>query len=279
MSIQWYPGHMNKARREIAGAMPAVDVVIEVLDARIPHSSVNPLVSSMREGKPCLRILNKCDLADPEVTALWISSLGKEKETAAIALSMTESSGAKALSRLCRKLVPDRGTALKPLRAMIMGIPNVGKSTLINHLAGRKAAKVANEPAVTREQQQIEIEKGFLLLDTPGLTWPKFENPASGFHLAATGAIGRNAMDAEEVAKFAAEYLIAHYPALVGERYGIRDLPGNGHDLLEKIGSLRGCLKPGGSVDMEKAANLFLQEFRSGKIGRISLEKPENTQP
>lgn len=273
MSIQWYPGHMHKARREIVDAMPDIDVIIEVLDARLPRSSENPLIDAIRKDRPALKILNKCDLADPCVTALWISSMESEKQTAAVALSIMEPQGAKSVVRLCRKLAPHRGTILKPLRAMILGIPNVGKSTLINLLAARKAAKVADEPAVTKAQQRIEIGKGFLLIDTPGITWPKFENEA-GYHLAATGAIGKNAMDAMEVARFAAGYVLANYPALLKTRYKFEVLPGEGHELVEAIGRQRGCLKSGGIVDMEKAATLFLQEFRSGKIGRISLEKP-----
>lgn len=266
MSIQWYPGHMHKAKREIMEAMPVVDVVIEVLDARIPRSSENPLIGSISQNRPTLKVLNKCDLADPEVTALWLASM---KET--VAVSLSDSLGAKAVIARCRKLAPDRGTTLKPLRVMILGIPNVGKSTLINHLASRRAAKVADEPAVTKMQQKVELEKGLLLVDTPGITWPKFENEA-GYRLAATGAIGKNAMDVVEVASFAADYLVSNYPGLIRSRYGIDS--GEGHDLVEKIGRQRGCLKSGGLVDMEKASQILLQEFRSGKIGRISLEKP-----
>ncbi|HQT27394.1 MAG TPA: ribosome biogenesis GTPase YlqF, partial [Burkholderiales bacterium] len=265
--------HMNKAKREIIDAMPVVDVVIEVLDARIPRSSENPLIASLSQNRPILKVLNKCDLADPEVTALWLSTMGSGKERAAVALSMKDPLGARIVMRQCRKLAPDRGTVLRPLRVMILGIPNVGKSTLINHLVSRKAAKVADEPAVTKMQQKIELEKGFLLVDTPGITWPKFENEA-GYRLAATGAIGRNAMDVAEVAEYAADYLLANYPGLIADRYRIE--PKEGNDLVEQIGRQRGCLKSGGSVDMEKASKLFLQEFRSGKIGRISLEKPQS---
>ena len=193
---------------------------------------------------------------------------------AAVALSMTQPSAAKMVPGLCKKLAPHRGTVLKPLRAMILGIPNVGKSTLINQLAAKKTAKVADEPAVTKAQQKIELKKDFLLVDTPGITWPKFETEDCGYHLAATGAIGKNAMDAVEVAKYAAGYLIMNYPDLLKARYRIESLPGEGLELLEEIGRRRGCLKSGGSVDLDKAAKLFLQEFRAGKIGRISLEKP-----
>ncbi|MBY0579149.1 MAG: ribosome biogenesis GTPase YlqF [Burkholderiales bacterium] len=275
MSIQWYPGHMNKARRDIADAMPSIDVVIEVLDARLPHSSENPMIAALRGAKPCLKILNKSDLADPEITQRWISSMESKPGTAALALSMKKPLDAKAVPKLCRKLGPTRGTLLKPLRVMIMGIPNAGKSTLINALTGRKTAKVADEPAVTKMQQHIELEKGLLLVDTPGITWPKIENETSGYNLAATGAIGKNAMDSIEVAKFVANYLIVNYPELLRERYGFDALPQDGTELIEAIGRRRGCLKVGCAVDMEKSAEILLNEFRSGKIGRISLEKPE----
>ena len=276
MSIQWYPGHMNKARRELASAMPSIDIVIEVLDARLPHSSENPLIASIRKDKPCLKILNKSDLADPAITSLWVSKMTSEAGMAAVALSMKQPGGAKAIPALCKKLVPHRGTVLKPLRILIAGIPNVGKSTLINALSGKKAAKVADEAAITKMQQQFEIEKGILLIDTPGITWPKFENEICGYNLAATGAIGKNAMDPVEVAKFAAGYVLLNYPDLLRERYGLATLPQEGIELVEQIGRRRGCLKPGGSVDLEKAAGIFLTELRSGKIGRISLEKPES---
>lgn len=275
MTIQWFPGHMNKARREIADAMPTIDVVIEVLDARLPLSSENPLIATLRGAKPCIRILNKSDLADPETTRRWIRHMEKAPGTAALALSVKMPLEAKAIPVLCRKLAPHRGTPLKPLRVMIMGIPNVGKSTLINALTGKKVAKVADEPAVTKMQQQIELGKNIVLVDTPGITWPKIGSEAGGYNLAATGAIGKNAMDPVEVAKFAANHLLRHYPELLRERYKLSGLPHDGDGLLEAIGMHRGCLKAGAAVDMEKAAEIFLNELRSGKIGRISLEEPE----
>lgn len=274
MSIQWYPGHMNKAKREIADAMPATDVVVEVLDARLPRSSENPMIMEIRKGKPCLKILNKSDLADPSVTARWIEFMKMEPGTMAVALCAKQPESKRLVIRLCRQLAPHRGTILKPLRVMIAGIPNAGKSTLINLLLGKRAAKVADEAAVTKMQQQYEIEKGLLINDTPGITWPKFETEEGGYRLAATGAIGRNAMDSVEVAKFAADHLLKSYPELLKARYGID--PQNETDILEAIGRRRGCLQSGGSVDMEKAANLFLLDFRSGKLGRISLETPED---
>ncbi len=274
MSIQWFPGHMNKARREIADAMHSIDLVIEVVDARLPASSENPMIASLRGERPCLKILNKSDLADPEVTSSWIRHISKQAGMKAIALSLRQPGAAKAIPGICRTLVPNRGTVLKPIRVMIMGIPNVGKSTLINALAGRKVAKVADEPAVTKTQQQIEIAKGILLVDTPGITWPKFESESGGYNLAATGAIGRNAMDSLEVARYAGDLILSSRPDLVSARY-----PGTFADadaLLTEIGKRRGCLLPGGTIDLEKASEIFLHEFRSGKMGRFSLEKPES---
>ena len=273
MAIQWFPGHMNKARREIADAMHGIDLVIEVLDARLPKSSENPMIASLRGGRPCLRILNKSDLADPEVTSMWLRAISKEAGMKAIALSLRTPAEAKIVPSICRQLVPDRGTPLKPLRVMILGIPNVGKSTLINALAGKKIARVADEPAVTRMQQQIGIGKGILIVDTPGITWPKFDSESGGYHLAATGAIGRNAMDPLDVAKHAADYLVAHYPDLLKARHAC-EFP-DGVALLEEIARRRGCLAQGGVLDLDKAAEILLHELRSGKLGRISLEKPE----
>jgi ribosome biogenesis GTPase A len=266
---------MTKAKREIADAMSSTDVVVEVLDARLPHSSENPMIMELRKGKACLKVLNKSDLADPKITAQWIRHMKQESGTMAIALSAKQPEGKQLIPRLCRQLAPHRGTVLKPLRIMITGIPNAGKSTLINLLVGKRAAKVADEAAVTKMQQQYEIEKGVLINDTPGITWPKFETEEGGYRLAATGAIGKNAMDPIEVAGFAAEHLLTHYPELLKMRYGVESLPQHAMDLLEEIGRRRGCLQSGGLVDIEKAANLFLLDFRSGKIGRISLEKPE----
>ena len=275
MSIQWYPGHMNKARREMIDAMPVTDVIVEVLDARLPYSSENPMIAEIGKGKPCLKILNKADLADPAITTLWAQSLKKRPGTTAVALSAKQPEAKRLIPKLCRQLVPHRGTLIKPLRIMIAGIPNVGKSTLINLLVGKRAAKVADEAAVTKMQQQYEIEKGVLINDTPGITWPKFETEAGGYRLAATGAIGKNAMDFHEVATFLAEYLLQHYPDLVRARYQLSALPGQGFELLEEIARRRGCLLAGGDIDTDKVANAFLVDFRGGKIGRISLEKPE----
>ena len=209
MAVQWYPGHMNKARRIIKNTMSDVDLVIEVMDARIPFSSENPMVAELRQHRPCIKILNKSDLADPEITSKWLAHFEKEQGVKAQALSVLEKSKTRNLPNLCRKLLPERGTAVKSIRVMIMGIPNVGKSTLINTLAGKTMAKVGDEPAVTKEvspaQHRIILEGNIALSDTPGILWPKIENENSSYRLAITGAIKNTAIDFEDIALFAAD--------------------------------------------------------------------------
>lgn len=274
-SIQWYPGHMHKARKEIEDAIPRVDVIIEVLDARIPFSSENPMISCIRKEKPCVKVLNKRDLADPEMTKLWIEHLEKEKGVKAIAITTTEASEVHKITELCRKLAPNREEIGKQIRTMIMGIPNVGKSTIINTLAGRVVAKTGNQPAVTRQQQRINLQNGIVLSDTPGILWPKVENPHSGFRLAATGAVKDTAMDYDEVAFYTIEYLAQAYPERVKERYQIEELPETDIELMEAIGEKRGCLRAGGRIDVYKASEILLNDLRSGTLGQITLEKPE----
>ncbi|QSX42252.1 ribosome biogenesis GTPase YlqF [Shewanella cyperi] len=276
MAIQWYPGHMHKARKEIAEAMPQVDLVIEVLDARIPYSSENPTVTQLRGDKPCIKLLNKCDLADPEVTARWIEFLEQEQGVKAMAITTLQPGMLKtSIPDLCRKLVPSRDKVEKDIRTMIMGIPNVGKSTIINTLAGRVIAKTGNEPAVTKAQQRINLKNGIVLSDTPGILWPKVDNEASSYRLAVTGAIKDTAMEYEDVALFAAGYLRQAYPEAVMARYKLDEMPADDMGLLEAIGRKRGALRPGGHIDLHKASELLLHEFRSGKIGLLSLETPE----
>lgn len=274
-SIQWYPGHMHKARKEIEEAIPRVDVIIEVLDARIPFSSENPMISRIRKEKPCVKVLNKRDLADPEMTKLWIEHLEKENGVKAIAITTTETSEVHKITELCRKLAPNREDIGKQIRTMIMGIPNVGKSTIINTLAGRVVAKTGNQPAVTRQQQRINLQNGIVLSDTPGILWPKVENPHSGFRLAATGAVKDTAMDYDEVAFYTVEYLAKAYPEKIKERYQIEDLPETDIELMEAIGEKRGCLRAGGRIDIYKASEILLNDLRSGTLGQITLEKPE----
>jgi ribosome biogenesis GTPase A len=274
MSINWFPGHMNKARREIAEAMRQTDLVIEMLDARLPATSRNPLLRELRGDKPCITVLNRNDLADPGVTARWKTTLARENGVRAVAISAKERSQVKRLTSLFRNLVPGRGVPGKPIRVMVIGIPNVGKSTLINSLKGRAVADVGNKPAVTKRRQSVQIEKFVVVADTPGVLWPKIESAADGYRLAASGAIGDKAMDSVEVALFAARYLAQAYPELLRERFNLDTASTEPRELLEAIGRRRGCLVRGGEVDPYKAADVLLHDLRNGKIGRISFEEP-----
>ncbi|MCW9012595.1 MAG: ribosome biogenesis GTPase YlqF [Gammaproteobacteria bacterium] len=275
MAIQWFPGHMHKARKEIKQVMPKIDVIIEVLDARIPFSSENPLVEQLRDNKPCIKLLNKSDLADPQVTKRWLAFFEQEKNVKAQAVNFEQKAQIKKITELCRKLVPERNSATKPVRAMIMGIPNVGKSTIINILTGRTIARVGDEPAVTKRQQKIQLDNHVELNDTPGFLWPKIENVNSGYRLAITGAIKNTAMEFEDVALFAADYFLNAYADVIMARYKLKQRPENDIGLLEAIGRQRGCLQAGGVVNLHKVAEILLNEYRSNLIGRISLETPE----
>ncbi len=274
MAIQWFPGHMHKARKEIKEIMPKIDMIIEVLDARIPYSSENPLVAKLRGDKPCIKLLNKSDLADPEVTREWIDYFQAERNIKAKAVSQQQPADIKQTLQLCRQFFPERNFSVRPLRVLIMGIPNVGKSTVINTLTGRVIAKVGDEPAVTRQQQQINLGNGILLMDTPGFLWPKIHNVNSGYRLAVTGAIKNTAMEFEDVATFAAGFLSRSYPEKLKQRYKLDQLADDELEVLESIGRKRGCLQAGGRVNLHKASELLLNEYRSGQIGAISLETP-----
>ncbi|WP_114766970.1 ribosome biogenesis GTPase YlqF [Vibrio rhodolitus] len=274
-SIQWFPGHMHKAQKEIAEAIPQIDVIIEVLDARIPFSSENPMISELRGEKPVVKVLNKRDLADPEMTQLWIDHLEKENNVKAMAITTSEPHEVQKILELCRKLAPHREEIGKNIRTMIMGIPNVGKSTIINTLAGRTIAVTGNQPAVTRRQQRINLQNGIVLSDTPGILWPKVENPHSGFRLAATGAVKDTAMEYDEVAFYTVEYLAQAYPELLKERYQIEELPESDIEIMEEIGRRRGALRSGGRVDLHKVSEILLHELRGGTLGQITLERPE----
>lgn len=289
MAIQWFPGHMHKARKEIKKVMSEIDVVIEVLDARIPFSSSNPMIKSLKGNKPCIKLLNKADLADSDMVKHWQTFFEQDSQTKTLALSANAlnakglSSSKSAIANLCRKLAPHRVGSDKAIHAMIMGIPNVGKSTLINALAGRNIAKVGNEPAVTKRQQKINLDNGIILSDTPGVLWPKLEPESCGYRLAATGAIKDTAMEYEPVACFTLDYLRAQYPERLCERFKLGDADQlgrfeNSMDLLETIGSKRGCLRAGGIVDIHQAATIVLNELRSGKLGPVCLESPEMMQ-
>jgi ribosome biogenesis GTPase A len=274
MSIQWFPGHMNKARKQIKEILPQIHLVIEVLDARIPYSSENPMIAEIRQHKPCIKVLTKSDLADPALTAEWIEYFDQHKDVKALALTTKSPDKVKKIIDLSKKMLPQYHGKPNDIHIMIMGIPNVGKSTLINMLAGKSIAKTGNEPAITKGQQRINLRNGVMLFDTPGMLWPKVENEQSGYRLATTGAIKDTAISYEDVGFFAAEFLLAHYPKNVMERYKLKQLPGSELELLESLGRLRGCLRSGGRIDLESASTILLNELRAGTLGRITLETP-----
>lgn len=274
MTIHWYPGHMHKANKEIKEVLPQIDIIIEVLDARIPYSSHNPLLSQLRGDKPCIKVLTKSDLADADLTRQWQAWLEKEQGVKTLALSKEQPEKMRQLITLCRKLVTKSSHKHKIINTMIMGIPNVGKSTLINILTGKTIAKTGNEPAVTKRQQRIKLEDDIVLFDTPGVLWPKVENQNSMYRLASSGAVKDTAFEYDDIAFFVAEYLLSAYPEYLLQRYNLSELPQNELELIENIGRKRGCLRGGGRVDLDKASKILLTELRAGKLGRISLETP-----
>ena len=277
MAIQWFPGHMNKAKKAIAERIKSVDMVIEMLDARMPASSENPLLAQLSKGKPKLKILNKQDLADPERTKVWLEHYNSRQDTCAIALDSSETGAHGKITQACRAMIPYRQGIEKPLRVLICGIPNVGKSTLINGMIGKKSAKTGNEPGITKAEQRLFLADDFWLYDTPGMLWPKIIVEEGGYNLAAGGAVGRNALDEEEVALELLDYLRRHYLALLQERYQADKDPSSHWDdtsWLEWIAKKRGAVLSGGRVNYQKAAENILTDFREGKIGRITLETP-----
>lgn len=275
MAVQWYPGHMFKASKDIKQALPGIDVIIEVLDARIPYSSENPVIGEFQAEKPCIKILNKSDLADPEMTAYWQAHFEKESNIKTLALSTEQPARIQQIAELCQKLVPNKVASDKAIHTMIMGIPNVGKSTLINILAGRSVAKTGNEPAVTKRQQRIRLDNNIYLSDTPGILWPKVDSEKSSYRLAMTGAIKDTAMEYDDVAFFAAEYFLQSHPNIIMQRYQLKELPNSEIELLEAIGRLRGCLAGGGLVDLQKASVQLINNYRMLHLGRMTLETPE----
>ncbi len=275
MQIQWFPGHMHKARVQIKEAMPKVDMFIELLDARIPFSSQNPMLAELRGEKPCLKVLSKSDLADPELTSQWQGHLEKESGVKARAITTEQAGTIARLAEACHKMLPQRHKEGKTIRTMIVGVPNVGKSTLINILAGRKVAKTGNEPAITKGQQQIDIGTGITLVDTPGVLWPNVENINSGYRLAATGAIRDTAMEYPDVAHFVAGFLLQNYLESLVERYTLETTPDDQIALLDAIGKRRGCLRKGGIVDYDRTSRIFINDLRSGALGPVTLETPE----
>ncbi|RAR59670.1 MULTISPECIES: ribosome biogenesis GTPase YlqF [Halomonadaceae] len=302
--LGWYPGHMHKARRQITEALPEIDVVLEVLDARLPYSSANPMLAELTEHKPVLKILSRADLADPERTKEWVAYFDAQPNTRALAVTTTQARELKRIPKLCHELAGEV-RADRDVRVMVMGIPNVGKSTLINGLAKRKIAKTGNEPAVTKRQQKVRIDGRVALTDTPGVLWPKIEDQASAHRLAASGAIRDTAIDYLDVAVVTAAELAKRYPQALSNRYKLKALPpyqGNpaadsveadgparidllalagfdGNAIVRDIAAKRGGLRPGGEVDLHRGAEVLLHELRDGKLGRLTLETPADIPP
>lgn len=276
MAIQWFPGHMHKTRGAIRERIKSgIDVVIELLDARVPASSANPLLAQLTRGRAALKLLNKQDLADPERTRLWLDHYNARPDTRAVAIDQGMKGLARTLAQECRALAPNRGGLDKPLRVLVCGIPNVGKSTLINTLVGKRAAKTGDEPGITKNEQKIVLDKDVYLFDTPGMLWPKITVPEAGINLAACGAVGRNAFEEEVVALDLLAYLRQNYPLALKGRYQLElnEALAEG-ELLEALGRRRGAVLAGGRINTQKAAEILLNDLRAGVLGRITLETP-----
>ena len=284
MNIQWYPGHMTKTRRQIEADLKQVDAVCEIVEARIPFSSRNPDIDAICGSKPRIIVLNRMDLADPAATKAWIAYF-KSKGMAAIATDCKTKRGIGEFQPAVRSVLKEKiqryaakGMNL-PVKVMVVGIPNVGKSTLINQISGRKGAKAENRPGVTRGKQWVTVDSGLLLLDTPGILWPKFEDPDVGMMLAYTGAVKENVIDTEELSCKLAELLHKYYPQTLRERYKV-DIPADmpGYMILEEMGRKRGYLLARGEINTERMAKVLLDEYRLGKLGHFTLEMPEDVQ-
>ena len=285
MNIQWYPGHMTKTRRNMEADLKLVDAVCEIVDARIPFSSRNPDIDAICGQKPRMMILNRIDLADPAATDVWQNYWQAQGMT----VVRTDCKSRRGIDRfvpavrsmLAEKLqrYADKGQTGRALKLMIVGIPNVGKSTFINQIAGRKGAKAENRPGVTRGKQWITVDQGLLLLDTPGILWPKFEDPEVGMRLAYTGAVKEDVIDTETLACHFIALLAKYYPQTLSERYKLEAPEGaDGYDLLQLAGKKRGYLVSGGEVNTERMAKALMDDYRSGKLGKLTLESPEDTQ-
>jgi ribosome biogenesis GTPase A len=279
VTIQWFPGHMAKARRQVTEKLKLIDVIIELLDARVPLSSRNPMIDEIVSHKPRLVLLNKADLADTRMTEKW-QNYFENKGMMVLQIDSQSGKGVPKISDACKKLaepllekMKSRGMKPRAIRAMIIGIPNVGKSTLINRLASKRIAATGDRPGVTKKQQWIKVGKEMELLDTPGILWPKFEDKEVGFRLAATGAIKDEIIDFQDVALYVVNYLRQFYPNMLKDRYKLEELDEDVVAIFEEIGRKRGYLSGGGHVDFDKSAEVILRELRSGKIGHITMEQ------
>ncbi|NMA90666.1 MAG: ribosome biogenesis GTPase YlqF [Amphibacillus sp.] len=279
-TIQWFPGHMAKARREVREKLKLVDFVIELVDARAPLASQNPMLQEILQQKPKMQVLMKKDLADPELTNKWLEKL-RADEIEAVAVDVQNRQDIQKVIETAKKMTAEKMERLKKKgvrpragRAMIIGIPNVGKSTLINRLANKKIAKTGDRPGITTAQQWIKIKKDFELLDTPGILWPKFEDQNVGYRLAAIGTIKDQILSIEDIARFTLKFIQEEYPQLLLERYQLLNPEADYIEIIQQIGRQRGALAQGGSVDLEKTAELVIRDFRTGKLGPITLEKP-----
>jgi ribosome biogenesis GTPase A len=274
MKISWYPGHMHKARKQLAEAMRNTDVVIEVLDARAPAASTNPLLAELRGELPCIRILNKTDLADPDLTELWRKTLATQTASLCLLNGYDKRLSHSEFMAACRKLVKSSNNPATTYQILITGIPNVGKSTLLNQILDRKIARTGNEPAVTKGQQRVKIEDRWFLVDTPGMMWPRLEDQQAAYRLACLGTIRNTAIDLGDIGWFAAQMLLEDFYPQLEARYQLIAKPAGAEELLTVLARTHGCLARGGSVDWHRVSELLLDDLRSGRLGRITLETP-----